>query len=110
MKWALLSITVGVLCLIGWASLLVFSVLRLTGVLEVPPETEGAITLILLPFALGFPASAEMIERGARGLAPGAIVVRGAALIWVLTLPLLDHLRDWVEGVVDRLIEKGTTP
>lgn len=110
MKWALLNVVAGVLCLIGWASLLVFSVLRLTGVLEVSPETEGAITLVLLPFALGFPVSAEMIERGARDLAPGAIALMGVALIWVLTLPLLDRLKDWAEGVVDRLIEKGTTP
>lgn len=107
MKWALLEVALGVTCILGWASLMVFSALRLTGVLEVETGTADTVSLILLPFALGFPFATEMIERGARGLAPGLLNLIGAVLIGVLALPILDRFTDWVAGTTDQLIEKG---
>lgn len=110
MKWALLEITLGVALVLGWASLMTFSVLQMTGVLEVETSTAGTITLALIPFALGLPLAPEMIERGARDFAPALIALIGAVLIWATTLPDLDRITDWATGTTDRLIEKGTKP
>lgn len=110
MKWALLEVTLGIACILGWASLMTFSVLRLTGVLEVETGTASAVTLALLPFALGFPLGADMIEKGMGELAPGLITLIGVALIWVTAFPILDRITDWVAGATDQLIEKGTKP
>lgn len=112
MRGALLNITLGVLCILGWAASLTFSILRLTGVLEIAPDTGGTIALALLPLALGFPLGVEMIERGMRDLAPGLTTLLAAAFIFVFasTLPRWERITDWIAGATDRITERTSQP
>lgn len=101
---ALLNLAVGILCALGWTSLMVFNLLFLSDALEVAPTTEKTITLALFPFALSFPLAPEMIGRGLRDLGPMLATLAWAALIWALTAPALNRITDWAVGITDRLL------
>lgn len=101
MKEALLTIAFGALCVLGWMTLTVVTILRLAGVIHLDDRAVVTLTLALVPLALAAPWAIDAMGRHLVGVG-GAILT-----LTVLALPMaLFSLSNFAGRITDHLIRK----
>lgn len=97
-------VIVGTLIILGWAGLLVVSLLQMFEVIHFSPETTVRTTVALLPLALALHLGIDMLCEGLSELFGGALTLVGAALL--LGMAFLPSPLELVSRFVDFLEDR----
>lgn len=89
------EIAFAVLCVLGWAGFLVFSLLRVFGVIEVSGDVAIVVLLAIIPLSIAMPWAVEATQR--LSISAVALVALAVILAPMSLLDMGERVRDRTE-------------